>query len=251
MASGSFARGGQPRSVPDPDGEGYDAMLRQHGANAGGNSTNLRARAQQRTKAVTGPARPPTEIDSVAAGIAKVLNGPREARRELEQGHTGRAIVDGATAVADLLWGGLTVRGLLMGKLKVRPPFDWRTKPWTEERGARQWMGDKGFMKKDQPAHHALIPQNGWGKSVRDAIKNQLANIKPSDNLTHTRIHSASRKFDLPRFNMLERYWHGTPTWWKAANASALEHATQAAGDHLPPAGPPPPPAPRANPPKK
>jgi len=249
--SGSYARGGQPRSVPDPDGDGYDEMLRQHGAKAGSNTAKRGGAPQPQAKAVTGTQRPPTEIDSVAAGIAQILNGPRAARRELEQGHTGRAIVDGATAAADLVWGGLTARGLIKGKLKLKPPFDWRTPPWTEGRGAREWMGDKGFVEKGQPAHHAVIPQNGWGRFVPDAIKNQLANIKPSDNLTHTRIHSASRKFDLPRFNMLERYWHGTPTWWKAANASILGHATKAAGDHLPPADPPAQVTPRTNPARK
>jgi hypothetical protein len=199
-------------------------MLRQHGANTRSPDAKLG------TTAVTGPSRPRNEIDSVAVGIAQVLNGPRAARRQLEQGHTGQAIVDGAPAAADLVWGGLAVRGLVKGKLKLRGPFEWRTKPWQEERGVRQWMGDMGFAEKGQPVHHALIPQNGWGKWVPDFIKNQPANLKPSDNLTHTRIHSASRKFGLPRFNAVERYLKGTPTWWKAANASALGHAAKAAG---------------------
>jgi hypothetical protein len=250
--TGSFARGGQPRSVPDADGDAYDEMLRQHGANARSNAAKPGATLQQRAEAVAGPRpHPPTEIDSVAAGIAQILNGPRAARRELERGHTGRAIVDGVTAAADLVWGGLTARGLIKGKLKLRPPFEWRTPPWTEGRGAREWMGDMGFAEKNQPMHHALIPQKGWGKFVPDAIKNQLANIKPSDNLTHTRIHSASRKFGLPRFNALERYLRGTPTWWKAANVSALGHTTKVAGDHLPPADSPASATPQTNPVKK
>lgn len=224
MSSGSFVRGDQPRSVPDPYGDGYDEMLRQHGANTRGTEAKLAA------KAVTGPPRPRNEIDSVAAGIAKVLSGPRAARRELEEGHTGQAIVDGATAAADLVWSGLAGRGLVKGKLKLKGPFEWRTKPWQEERGVRQWMGDMGFAEKGQPVHHALIPQNGWGKRIPDFIKNQPANLKPTDTLTHTRIHSASRKFGLPRFNALERYLKGTPTWWKAANGSALGHAAKATG---------------------
>jgi hypothetical protein len=51
--------------------------------------------------------------------------------------------------------------------------------------------------------------------------------------LHHTRIHGASRKFGLPQFNMVERYLHGTPTWWKAANGSALGHGVQAVANHL------------------
>jgi len=93
-------------------------------------------------------------------------------------------------------------------------------------------MGEKGIVAKGQHGHHALIPNNRWGKHIPDAIKNRPANIKPMESsLIHTRIHGASRKADLPRFNRLERYWHGAPRWWKAANASAAGHLRQAIDD--------------------
>lgn len=227
MNSGSFARGGQPRSVPDPSGDAYDEMLRRHGAIAKERRASMAARP---------PAHPPqpthgpvTGLDHVVASAAHVLDGPRRARRELEQGHMARALVDGATSALDLAVLGNGVRGILRGELKLKGPFAWRTKPWETGRGAREWMGDKGIVQRGQHAHHALIPNNGWGKFIPDAIKNQPANIKPMENsLTHTRIHSASRKAGLPRFNPLERYWHGTPTWWKVANGSGVAHAAQA-----------------------
>jgi hypothetical protein len=223
----SYERGGKPRSVPDPDGKAYDEMIRRHRATT----------ALKEAGGASSPASPlpHTLIDSVASGVAHLLNGPREARREFEQGHRVRAMIDAATAAADITWGGLAAAGLKKGHVKLRGPFTWRTKPWEDSRGAREWMGDKGIVEKGQHAHHALIPNNGWGKSIPDAIKNQPANIKPMDSaLTHTRIHSASRRAGLPRFNPLERYWHGTPTWWKAANGAAVGHATQTVAGHLP-----------------
>jgi hypothetical protein len=231
--SGSYTRGGSPRSVPDPDGDAYDEMIRRHkslaareGPTPGAGSVSPRSSSSPRPE-------PVTVLDSSAAAVAKVLNGPREARRQLEQGHPVKALVGGATAAADLAWGGLALKGLLKGHVKLQGPFNWRNPPWKEQ-GARQWMGEKGIVAKGQHAHHALIPNNRWGKYIPDAIKNQPANIKPMESpLIHTRIHGASRKADLPRFNRVERYWHGTPTWWKAANASATGHLTQAIDDAL------------------
>jgi hypothetical protein len=211
--------------VPDPDGKAYDEMIRQHRA--------LMARKEAGVARPPQPSQPHGPIDSVAAGIAGILNAPRVARREMEQGHTARAVVDGITAGLDLTVASLALNGLQKGRIKLKGPFTWRTKPWEDGKGAREWMGETGFVEEGQHAHHALIPNKGWGKSIPDAIKNQPANIKPMESpLTHTRIHSASRKFGLPRFNPIERYLHGTPTWWKAANASAVGHTAQALGGH-------------------
>jgi hypothetical protein len=230
--SGSYARGGSPRSVPDPDGEAYDEMIRRHKSAAvgGGVAPGAGLLAGGPSSPLSEPA---TILDRGAAAAAAILNGPREARRQLEKGHPVKALLGGATAAADLAWGGLALKGLLKGHVKLQGPFNWRNPPWKEQ-GARQWMGEKGVVAKGQPAHHALIPNKGWGKAIPDAIKNQPANIKPMENsLVHTRIHGRSRKADLPRFNPLERYWHGTPRWWKAANASGVGHLSQAADNVL------------------
>jgi hypothetical protein len=164
-----------------------------------------------------------SEVDSEAARIAHLLNGAREARHEFERGQKARAIVDGITAGLDIGSAAL----FLKDGLKLKGPHDWRS--------TRKWMGDQGIVQKNQHAHHGLIPQKGWGKAVPDAIKNQPPNITPMPSaVTHTRMRGASRKMGLPRFTPLERYWHGTPKWWKAANGAALGHAAQLSGDHLP-----------------
>jgi hypothetical protein len=159
----------------------------------------------------------------MAAGIAHVLSGPREARHEVEQGHLVRGIVHGATAAADLELGRSIVNGVRRGAFKVSGPHDWKS--------VRKWMGQQGFAAKRQPVHHWAIPQRGWGKVVPDWIKNQPWNGRPMETtLHHIRTHGQSLKFGLPRFNALERYWHATPRWWKAANASAVGHTAGPTG---------------------
>ena len=233
VPSNSFERGGQPRSVPDPHGEAYDRMIRQHRALMAKKEVHASAGPSQKRGLSTGTHN--GEVDSAVAGLVHVLNGARAARHEFEQGHKTRGLIDGLTAAADILWGGMATHGVLKGHLKTKGPFEWRTKPWAPEPGMRQWMGEQGIVAKGQIAHHGIIPNNKWGKRVPGWIKHQPANLRPQpDDITHIRIHGNSRKTGLPRFNPIERHLHGTPHWWKAANAAMVGHFTQFAGDHAP-----------------
>lgn len=212
--SDSYARGGRPHSVPDPDGKAYDAMIRKHQA--------LMAQKQAEAARPSAPNRH-SQIDAAVSGIAHTLNGARSARHEFEQGHRARALVDAVTAGIDV--GSIAL--LLKDGLKLKGPHDWKS--------TRKWMGGQGILEKNQHGHHGLIPRKEWGKSVPDVIKNQPPNIRPMESpVAHSRIRGKSIKASLPRFTPFERYVHGTPRWWKAANVAAVGHATQIAGDHLP-----------------
>jgi hypothetical protein len=230
LSGDSFERGGQPRSVPDSDGKAYDEMIRNHRqmlARRESAGQSLEERHQN------GPTTDDSRgvVDAITAGIVHVLNEPREARRQVEHGHVVRGLFDGATAAADLEFGRSVVGGIRRGSFKLSGSHNWKQ--------TRKWLGQKGLAEKGQHAHHALIPNGGWGKAVPDIVKNQPWNFKMTETpLHHIRIHGASRKFGLPQFNAVERYVHGTPRWWKAANGSAVGHGVQAIVDHL--FGPPP-----------
>lgn len=238
MGSDSFERGGRPHSVPDQDGEAYDAMIRRHRVLLAARENDHAIHASQAPGAASQAHAPHGVIDSITAGVVHVLNGPRAARREVEQGHLVRGILDGAAAAADLQLARGVFGGLRRGSFKLSG---------SHTHGAtRKWLGRKGLASKGQHAHHGLIPNGGWGKVVPAAIKNQPWNYKMTETpLHHVRIHSRSLKAGLPRFNRVERYLHGTPTWWKAANASLISHgaaplghalseASHFIGDHLP-----------------
>jgi hypothetical protein len=219
VAGDSFERGGNARSVPDPDKEAYEEMIRRHRV--------LQGKREARRAGTTGPQpHPPAPsgpVDYVAAGIASVLNGPREARREVEQGHPIKGVVHAATAAADLELGRSIVNGVRRGAFKVSGSHSWGA--------TRKWMGKLGVAGDAQHVHHWAIPKGGWGKRVPDFIKNQPWNGRPMETpLHHVRTHGASRKFGLPQFNALERYWHATPGWWKAANGSLAGHTAEGVG---------------------
>lgn len=91
----------------------------------------------------------------------------------------------------------------------------------------------KGLLEQGQHGHHWLIPQNGWGKGIPEAIKNQPWNIKPMASAeVHARMRGATRS-GLPEFNAIERYIHGTPTWWKVQNGVTAAHAANGVQEGL------------------
>jgi hypothetical protein len=92
-------------------------------------------------------------------------------------------------------------------------------------------MARAGYFAPGEQGHHWLIPQNGWGKYVPDAIKNHPINIKPLPKDVHKRIHSADRVNGLPRYNPVERLVHGTPTWVKGDAAVSAAHVAAGARD--------------------
>lgn len=205
----------EPRSVIEPDADAYDEMIRKHRANAA-------ARESGETGVETASSIPQ---QPVTKPIADAFKFAREGRAQWEEGQHVEGAAHAAAGLGNLIVTVDTLDGLAKGGLKIGGPMAWRTKPW-EEAGARKWLGDKGFLERGQHGHHALIPNNGWGKAIPDWIKNQPFNIKGmEDAVQHGRIHG--RYKGLPQFNALQRYWYGTPQWWKAMNASLIGGAIE------------------------
>lgn len=101
-------------------------------------------------------------------------------------------------------------------------------------------MVQNGYLEKGQDGHHWLIPQNGWAKKIPTAVKNQPWNIKPMPNsevgkAMHGRITNAytmpgrPKVEQMKRYNALQRYLVGTPTWAKAVQAGIIGHPAGAA----------------------
>ncbi len=104
--------------------------------------------------------------------------------------------------------------------MRGKAPYSWSN--------TRDRMLARGAVKPHQEVHHAFIPQRT--KSVPDLIRNHPLNLKvmpegPEGRTIHALIHHGLGKKNTPqrleRFNPLQRYIYGTPTWWKAANLAA------------------------------
>ena len=222
--SGSYARGDQPRSVPDTDAAAHATAARTQRAY---NARQAEETASRRTstgqrKNTRGPSwAPDVGHPSALESLAPIWGSGREALADLHDGDYLGAAGNGAMAISDVVLAKAVVTALGKGALKLSGSHAWRSKPWDDVHGVRKWMGEKGHLKPGEHGHHGIIPQNGWGKVVPDYIKNQPWNIKGLDAVTHGRIHGRYTVdgVKLPRFNPAERVWHGTPTWTKPAAA--------------------------------
>jgi len=247
---------GEPRSVPDPAGAEYDAMMKRWQADQRASEAADAAQAALPATMASGAAGWPmgdylstrARPDSLGDELQDFQNGPRighpgtleslipvwgsgrEALANLQEKDYPWAAFNGAMTLADGGVGSSAMEGLLKGAIKTRGPYVWRTKPWLNdvEKGvmdASTWMRQPrafgmSHLKPGQPAHHWAIPQNGWGKLVPDWIKNQPWNIKPMPNeVVHGRIHGPWP--GLPQFDWLERLHYGVPTWPKLLTGSS------------------------------
>ncbi len=217
MPSGSFERGGSPRSVPDPDAERHrEAGRRQRAYN---DEQERRAGAVARERA--GIRLPDVGHPSALESMIPVWGAGREALADAHDGNYVQAAGNLAMAVTDVVPAKAALTGLAKGAFKVGGTHVWRNRIWEEE-NTRQWLGRKGHLKPGEHGHHWLIPQNGWGRHVPDAIKNQPWNNYGREPVVHGRIHGRytvdGQK--LPRYGPAERVIKGTPPWAGAATVT-------------------------------
>ena len=215
-------RGG-PRSVPDSEGAQYDEMIRLERAR------RERAEAGQPVNSVGHP--------GFAESLIPVWGSGRESVADFQEGDYAGAALNGALAASDLFLAGSIAKGVAKGGVYVvgraatkaststKGPYAWKEK-------VRPWMGKQGYLNKGQHGHHWAIPQNGWGKNVPEWIKNQPWNIKPMPEgpagaEMHGRLTGSYK--GKPKFNAVERYVHGTPTWSKVGTGAAVGHPAGAA----------------------
>jgi len=211
---------GEPRSVPDPAGERYDAMIRQE-----------RLKSAHADGAATKSASNSVGHPGFAESLIPVWGSGREAVADFQEGDYAGAALNGALVASDLFLVESIAKGVGKGAFYVaknaaKNPYDW-------DRYVRPWLGgERKMLAKGQHGHHWAIPQNGWGKRVPDYVKNQPWNINPMPKgevgaEMHGRITNACK--GKPRFNVVERYIYGTPTWAKVGTGAAVGHPAAAA----------------------
>lgn len=204
---------GQPRSVPDPDKAAYDRMVEEQ------RRTNVE-------KDGAGVGHP-----GFAESLIPFWGSGKEAVADFQDGDYVGAGLNGALAVSDVFLAGALLKG--GAKMAVRAAARAGKRPyvmkWKTTSGR---LHRQGYIPKGHEGHHWLIPQNGWGKNVPDAVKNAHWNIKPLPAEVHGRIHHRVKAPDgsyMPRYGPAAQFWRGTPIAAKPAAAGAVGHPVTAA----------------------
>lgn len=226
-SSGSYARGDQPRSVPDPDKELHEQAARRQRAYNEAQESQIAQRIRSTSAKSIGH---PGEWEA----LVPIWGPGREAIADAQDGDVLGAIGNGVMAVTDIVPAKAVAGAVAKGAFKSGTHV-WRTKPWEKAQGVRQWMGEKGYLKPGEHGHHWAIPKGGWGKDIPDWVKNHPWNIVGLDPVTHGRIHGRHtvNGVKLPQFSVPERFIRGTPDWFKATAVGVPARGVAAGGRQL------------------
>ena len=200
---------GQPREVPDPEGELYDREM-------------ARIRRMQETQDY-GSAPPqdlveadPDILDSLprirqpgpVASLIPVVGPAWQAAADLQEGNLVGAGVNTALAIADATPAGPLIKGAKAAKLGIGV-----LKKGSVTAGAAQKMIKKaGLTGPGKEVHHS-IPLDGVGRSVQD-WRNHYLFLKVLPKEVHRRLHGSWA--GKPRYDPVRRIWYGTTDWQKA-----------------------------------
>ncbi|QSA95834.1 PKD domain-containing protein [Methylococcus sp. EFPC2] len=148
--------------------------------------------------------------------LIPIWGSGKQAIHDFECGNWGWGLVNTAMAVSDVFLVKSLATALGKGIIKTGSHSWSATSKWLTKTGWREFKG--------QEMHHWLIPQNGWGKNVPNAIKNQPWNLMPMPSREfHEGLHGWGE------MNAAERLWNGTPTGAKALAGSTAGRGANAA----------------------
>ncbi len=221
---------GRPKSVPDPAGEDYDAMLREKRAreNALEQATGMKwAGSPGRSEAADAMAAAP--MDPQALKYFPVIGPLSDLVEDLATDHPWRGLGDGLSAVVDI---GLVATGAGVGEAVAKGVAKNSGKQ-TARAVARQ-LRRQGVAVRGQEIHHTF-ELNGIKRNVEN-WRNHPAFLKVLSKADHRRIHGSWG--GLPRFDPMTRTWVGTPDWIKTTSAWLTDQAGKAAGQISIPAPP-------------
>ena len=215
---------GEPRSVPDPAGEAYDAAMakvraRRLAEERGGPISAAREALRDWQE---GPkmARP-----SFGQSLIPVVGPAWEAAADLQDRHYGRAALNTAFAIADVLPVGVAFKGLRSASKGIGILKDGSV----SANAAQKMLKSKGLTGVGTEVHHT-IPLNGASRTAQD-WRNHYALLKVLPKAEHRRL--TGRWGDLPRYNPAQRLWYGTTDWMKVAPMAAGAWTADRAEDAL------------------
>lgn len=171
---------GEPKSVPDPEGELYD-------------------REMARRKIAR-----PTTLQS----FIPVVGPAWEAAADFQDGDYASAAFNGAMAVADVLPVGIAAKGVRAASKGVT----MLKKGSVTANAAAKSLRRKGVAGKGQEIHHT-IPLKGKSRTAQDPRNNYMF-LKVLPKEQHRRL---TGSWDgKPRYDPIRRVWYGTNDWQKA-----------------------------------
>jgi hypothetical protein len=252
----AFMPRGEPQSVPDPDGDAYDEMLRRYrlqqaqGADVAGDVIAASEGDDQleggagvdhllptwpipqmegairdyMAKDANGQPVHPVGHAGPIGSLVPLYPGIRNGLADAQVGDWGAVGGDAASVAFDgasLALGG----GAAEAAAKGLPWKTGKVSANAANRMVRRKLGLAGTEAGLNKEVHHVFGLKGISRNAEN-WRNQFPLLKVMEKGQHRRM--TGRWDGLPKFNPLQRAWYGTPTWMKAAPA-----VPAALGDHI------------------
>ncbi|MFM8911721.1 MAG: RHS repeat-associated core domain-containing protein [Flammeovirgaceae bacterium] len=139
-----------------------------------------------------------------------VFGAIESASQAVDRGDGWAAAGNFALAVSDVFLVKSIAKGIAQGGLSLMTKnYKW----WSS---TRAYLGRTGYAEAGQQVHHWALFRNGAksGEGFAWWAKSQMWNLMPmKSQVFHQSIHGIGPQ----PFNLAERAWYGTPTWFKAS----------------------------------
>lgn len=173
------------------------------------------------------------EGPNLAQSFIPVVGPAWEAVADLHDGNYGGAFFNGGVAVADAFGAGVAAKGLKAAGIGIKA---LKTGSLTDN-AARKGYRAAGMVKKGEEVSH-LVGFRGIDRKAPN-WRNHYMFLKPLPKEVHRRLTGSWG--DLPRFNPVERLWHGTNDWVKVAPPAVAGRVADAVDNFRRPRQPGPP----------
>jgi hypothetical protein len=145
--------------------------------------------------------------------LIPVWGAARSSVNDFQQGDYLWGAVNAALAVSDVALVKSFATAAGKGLFKLGSHTWPATSKWLTKVGWREFRG--------QEMHHWLIPQRRWGKGIPNVVKNQPYNLLA---MRSAAFHAAVEGRGGEPFSLLERLWHGSPSWFKLLLVNGIGH---------------------------
>lgn len=201
---------GQPRTVPDPEGELYERKMAEVKAQREAEDRGLRSPLDMAQGALQSfQDGPRIERPTLGQSFIPIVGPAWEAAADLQEGDYAGAAFNGAMAVADALPVGIAVKG---GRALSKGIGVLKSGSVSSNASIKQ-MRKRGMVKPGYEVHHTA-PLKGTSRTAQDP-RNHYALLKPLPKEQHRRL---TGSWDgKPRYDPIRRVWYGTTDWQKAA----------------------------------
>lgn len=157
-------------------------------------------------------------------GFIPIWGSGRASIDDFQNGRWGWGTFNGIMAASDIL----LVKSL--ATIGIKGAWKLGSTTWG---ATRKWLAKKGYAEFGQHVHHGLVPREAFNGTWWERVFNQPWNLKPLEPRPGFSMDKWHKMVEgkVPGLYSPERWWYGTPDWFRYAEISTSGDLINVVGD--------------------